>query len=101
MAPEQHSGGNELGRFLRARRTQTSPQAAGLTPGPGVRRTPGLRREELATLAGVKPDRLRTGQSRSAPMRRSHDRTSASALATSSPRTASPSPMVAPGQSAA
>ncbi|GAA4813612.1 helix-turn-helix transcriptional regulator [Streptomyces ziwulingensis] len=56
MAPEQHSGGDELARFLRARRTQTSPQSAGLTPGPGVRRTPGLRREELATLAGVSID---------------------------------------------
>lgn len=56
MAPEQHSSGEELGRFLRARRTQTSPQSAGLTPGPGVRRTPGLRREELATLAGVSID---------------------------------------------
>ncbi|MFJ8196873.1 helix-turn-helix transcriptional regulator [Streptomyces sp. NPDC096152] len=55
MAPEQHSG-EELGRFLRARRTQTSPRTVGLTPGPGVRRTPGLRREELATLAGVSID---------------------------------------------
>ncbi|WP_327318374.1 helix-turn-helix transcriptional regulator [Streptomyces sp. NBC_01235] len=56
MAPEQHTGGDELARFLRARRTQTSPESAGLTPGPGVRRTPGLRREELATLAGVSID---------------------------------------------
>ncbi|MCA1188489.1 MULTISPECIES: helix-turn-helix transcriptional regulator [unclassified Saccharopolyspora] len=56
MASEQHSSGDELGRFLRARRTQTSPQSAGLSPGPGVRRTPGLRREELATLAGVSID---------------------------------------------
>ncbi|MFI5475219.1 helix-turn-helix transcriptional regulator [Streptomyces cacaoi] len=56
MAPEQHSGGEELGRFLRARRTQTSPRSAGLTPGPGMRRTPGLRREELATLAGISID---------------------------------------------
>ncbi|WP_037914225.1 helix-turn-helix transcriptional regulator [Actinacidiphila yeochonensis] len=56
MAPEQHTVGDELARFLRARRTQTSPQAVGLTPGPGVRRTPGLRREELATLAGVSID---------------------------------------------
>ncbi|MFC9324048.1 helix-turn-helix transcriptional regulator [Kitasatospora sp. NPDC057015] len=56
MAPEQQSSGEELGRFLRARRTQTSPQSAGLTPGPGLRRTPGLRREELATLAGVSID---------------------------------------------
>ncbi|MEV0780809.1 helix-turn-helix transcriptional regulator [Streptomyces sp. NPDC050428] len=56
MTPEQPSSGEELARFLRARRTQTSPQSAGLTPGPGVRRTPGLRREELATLAGVSID---------------------------------------------
>ncbi|WP_329128621.1 helix-turn-helix transcriptional regulator [Streptomyces sp. NBC_01476] len=56
MAPEQHTSGDELGRFLRARRTQISPESAGLTPGPGVRRTPGLRREELATLAGVSID---------------------------------------------
>jgi transcriptional regulator with XRE-family HTH domain len=56
MAPEQHSGGDELGRFLRARRSHTSPQSAGLAPGPGVRRTPGLRREELATLAGISID---------------------------------------------
>ncbi|GAB2889259.1 helix-turn-helix transcriptional regulator [Streptomyces deserti] len=55
MAPEQ-STGSELGRFLRARRTQTSPESAGLTPGSGTRRTPGLRREELATLAGVSID---------------------------------------------
>ncbi|MFF1695315.1 helix-turn-helix transcriptional regulator [Streptomyces sp. NPDC058257] len=55
MAPEQH-GGTELGRFLRARRTQTSPDSLGLTTGPGVRRTPGLRREELATLSGVSID---------------------------------------------
>ncbi len=55
MAPEQHSG-DELGRFLRARRTQTSPRFVGLAPGPGVRRTPGLRREEIATLAGVSID---------------------------------------------
>ncbi|MFC5669848.1 hypothetical protein [Streptomyces incanus] len=39
MAPEQHSG-EELGRFPRARRTRTSPQTVGLTPGPGARRTP-------------------------------------------------------------
>ncbi|GII55624.1 DNA-binding protein [Planotetraspora thailandica] len=50
------SGGTELGRFLRARRTQTSPEQVGLTTGPGLRRTPGLRREELATLAGISID---------------------------------------------
>jgi transcriptional regulator with XRE-family HTH domain len=47
---------NELGEFLRARRTQITPAEAGLTPGPGLRRTPGLRREEAATLARVSND---------------------------------------------
>lgn len=56
MSPEQYTGGDELARFLRARRTQTSPESCGLTAGPGIRRTPGLRREELATLAGVSID---------------------------------------------
>ncbi|MFF2942228.1 helix-turn-helix transcriptional regulator [Streptomyces niveus] len=51
-----HSEGAELGRYLRARRTQTSPEHVGLTPGAGTRRTPGLRREELATLAGISID---------------------------------------------
>lgn len=56
MASEQSSADIELGRFLRARRTQTSPELVGLTVGPGLRRTPGLRREELATLAGISID---------------------------------------------
>ena len=42
----------ELGAFLRARRERTSPAEVGL-PGSARRRTPGLRREELAVLAGV------------------------------------------------
>jgi transcriptional regulator with XRE-family HTH domain len=46
----------ELGRFLRARREGVRPQDAGLPPGTGSRRTPGLRREEIATLAGVSID---------------------------------------------
>jgi transcriptional regulator with XRE-family HTH domain len=46
----------ELGRFLRARREGLRPQDAGLPPGTGSRRTPGLRREETATLAGVSID---------------------------------------------
>lgn len=54
--PTSGSEGAELGRFLRARRNRTSPQQAGLTVGPGLRRTPGLRREELATLAGMSID---------------------------------------------
>ncbi|MFH9072265.1 helix-turn-helix domain-containing protein [Streptomyces alboflavus] len=48
--------GTELGRYLRARRAQVSPAEAGLPAGTGLRRTPGLRREELATLAGVSVD---------------------------------------------
>ncbi|MGW1027859.1 helix-turn-helix transcriptional regulator [Streptomyces sp. NPDC002577] len=59
MASEQstsRSADMELGRFLRARRTQTSPDQVGLTLGAGIRRTPGLRREELATLAGISID---------------------------------------------
>src|SRR6202046_3914088 len=42
----------ELGKFLRARRAQLSPADFG-TPAGSRRRTPGLRREELALLAGV------------------------------------------------
>jgi transcriptional regulator with XRE-family HTH domain len=56
MAGEKNTGGTELGRFLRARREEITPGQAGLTVGPGLRRTPGLRREELATLAGVSVD---------------------------------------------
>jgi transcriptional regulator with XRE-family HTH domain len=57
MAREQNTGGGtELGRFLRARREEVGPTEVGLTLGPGLRRTPGLRREELATLAGVSVD---------------------------------------------
>ena len=50
------SGGTELGRFLRARRAGISPAEAGLTVASGLRRTPGLRREELATLSGISND---------------------------------------------
>src|SRR5215510_11791104 len=42
----------ELAQFLRTRRDRIAPQAIGL-PGGTRRRTPGLRREELAQLAGV------------------------------------------------
>jgi transcriptional regulator with XRE-family HTH domain len=42
----------ELGEFLKARRARVSPEEVGLPAG-GRRRTPGLRREELAQLAGV------------------------------------------------
>lgn len=46
----------ELGRFLRARRAGVAPTDFGLPLGAGTRRTPGLRREELAALAGVSID---------------------------------------------
>jgi transcriptional regulator with XRE-family HTH domain len=42
----------ELASFLRSRRERVTPQAVGLAPGQR-RRTPGLRREEVAQLAGV------------------------------------------------
>ena len=45
-----------LGDFLRARRAQLQPGDVGLPTGIGLRRTPGLRREELAALAGVSID---------------------------------------------
>ncbi|MGQ4514571.1 MmyB family transcriptional regulator [Streptomyces sp. DW26H14] len=42
----------EIGQFLKARRAEVNPTEVGL-PRAGVRRTPGLRREEVALLAGV------------------------------------------------
>lgn len=44
-----------LAEFLRTRRTRVRPQDVGLEPGPR-RRVTGLRREELALLAGVSAD---------------------------------------------
>jgi transcriptional regulator with XRE-family HTH domain len=52
MTPAQH-----LGEFLRARRERITPEDVGL-PRFGRRRVPGLRREELAMLAGVSTDYL-------------------------------------------
>ncbi|WP_433180479.1 helix-turn-helix transcriptional regulator [Actinoallomurus sp. CA-150999] len=46
------SSRDELAAFLRFRRERLTPEDVGL-PGGGRRRTPGLRREEVATLAGV------------------------------------------------
>ena len=43
---------NALGDYLRARRDQLRPDDVGLVPG-ARRRVPGLRREEVATLAGI------------------------------------------------
>jgi transcriptional regulator with XRE-family HTH domain len=43
----------EIREFLATRRAKITPQQAGLPPGGGRRRVPGLRREEVAVLAGV------------------------------------------------
>jgi transcriptional regulator with XRE-family HTH domain len=45
----------EVREFLASRRARLSPQQAGV-PGYGRRRVPGLRREEVAQLAGVSTD---------------------------------------------
>ncbi|WP_430640996.1 helix-turn-helix domain-containing protein [Couchioplanes caeruleus] len=60
------AGSNVLGEYLRARRELVNPADAGLRV-VGVRRTPGLRREEVATLAGISADyylRLEQGRDR-------------------------------------
>ncbi|QWF83812.1 helix-turn-helix transcriptional regulator [Amycolatopsis sp. CA-230715] len=46
----------ELGEFLRSRRARLRPEELGLPDYGGRRRVPGLRREELARLAGVSVD---------------------------------------------
>jgi transcriptional regulator with XRE-family HTH domain len=59
----------ELGDFLRSRRSRLSPSEAGARTYGERRRVPGLRREELAQLAGVSVayyTRLEQGQSRNA-----------------------------------
>jgi transcriptional regulator with XRE-family HTH domain len=58
--------GNLLGDHLRARRELVRPEDVGL-PVTGVRRVPGLRREEVALLAGISSDyylRLEQGRDR-------------------------------------
>lgn len=60
------SRGNELGDLLRARRAEIAVASTGL-PEDGERRVPGLRREEVALLAGVSMDyytRLEQGRER-------------------------------------
>ncbi|WP_329025171.1 helix-turn-helix transcriptional regulator [Streptomyces sp. NBC_00690] len=64
-----NTGANDLGGFLRSRRERLTPDAAGIPPGITHRRVPGLRREELAELAGVSVGyytRLEQGASSSA-----------------------------------
>ncbi|MCM2392267.1 helix-turn-helix domain-containing protein [Streptomyces albipurpureus] len=58
--------GNELGEFLLSRRSRLSPADVGIPHSPG-RRVSGLRREEVAVLAGVSADyyaRLEQGRER-------------------------------------
>jgi transcriptional regulator with XRE-family HTH domain len=60
---------DELGEFLRSRRARLSPAEAGVRTYGDRRRVPGLRREELAQLAGVSVayyTRLEQGLSRNA-----------------------------------
>ncbi|MFF5257167.1 helix-turn-helix domain-containing protein [Streptomyces leeuwenhoekii] len=47
---------SEIREFLRTRRARITPEQAGLAPHGGARRVPGLRREEVAQLAGVSVD---------------------------------------------
>ena len=57
---------NHLGDYLRARRGQVTPADVGLEPGPR-RRVAGLRRDELAMLAGISSEylqRLEQGRDR-------------------------------------
>jgi hypothetical protein len=55
MAPITLSDGGDdasLGAFLRSRRMRLKPEDVGRSPG-RRRRTPGLRREKVAELAGI------------------------------------------------
>ena len=54
-APAPPPERRQLGAFLRAHRERLAPAAAGIQPGGSRRRTPGLRREEVAQLAGLSP----------------------------------------------
>jgi transcriptional regulator with XRE-family HTH domain len=59
----------ELGGFLSARRAKIDPETVGISTGDKSRRVPGLRREELARLAGVSVayyTRLEQGHSQNA-----------------------------------
>lgn len=68
MSTAETSVAGDLGEFLRDRRSRLTPQDAGIVSY-GRRRVPGLRREELAQLAGVSATyyaRLEQGQSTNA-----------------------------------
>ena len=51
----EHSRAKILGEYLKSRRNRLQPEVAGFNTSYGHRRTPGLRREEVAILAGVSP----------------------------------------------
>lgn len=55
MEPSNNARLEELAQFLRTRRARISPEQAGLLHG-GRRRTPGLRRGEVAQLSGISVD---------------------------------------------
>lgn len=66
MSQPTDPGANPLGEFLRARRELVRPADVGLPAG-GRRRVPGLRRAEVATLAGISQEyylRLEQGRDR-------------------------------------
>lgn len=46
----------DAAEFLRTRRARVTPERAGMPAGGARRRVPGLRREEVALLAGVSVD---------------------------------------------
>lgn len=50
---EREDSRADVREFLATRRARLSPEQVGLPPGGGRRRVPGLRREEVAVLAGV------------------------------------------------
>ena len=68
MTREPHR--NDLGEFLKARRSELSPVDVGLPPGGQARRVAGLRREEVALLAAISTDyytRLEQGRIQPSP----------------------------------
>lgn len=60
-------GAEAFAQFLRSRRDRLTPARAGIDPFPGARRVPGLRKEEVAFLAGLSTDhysRIEQGRQR-------------------------------------
>ncbi|WP_326660091.1 helix-turn-helix transcriptional regulator [Streptomyces canus] len=58
----------ELGEFLKVCRAQLSPRTVGLPESRAPRRVPGLRREEVAQLAGISTDRYTRWEQGRAPV---------------------------------